>query len=202
MFPTPSPENKEPNLRFNSYQIFHLSQIIMYQWLNPYAAFAQPVFALYNKILNHILLSKKILLFGERKCEKQRSIRMHKTVTMIILSQLLTYRFSPAQSLKRHRRFGDTHSSYKKNLTSEKNNINRRQRSGEKKEKTCLDAVPGVGNCERSVLLQYVEDDSGDRLCLLRRRFQLDRLHLGLRLLRHHPDCCPKHLGTASLEFG
>lgn len=73
---------------------------------------------------------------------------------------------------------------------------------GEKRKKTYFDAVPGVGNCEGSVFLQYVEDDSRDRLCLLRRRFQLDRLHLGLRLLRHHPDCCPKHVRRPGfLEF-
>lgn len=50
-----------------------------------------------------------------------------------------------------------------------------------------LDVVPDVGDGERAVLPDDVEDGARDGLRLLRRRRELDRRHLRLPLLRRPP---------------
>lgn len=59
-----------------------------------------------------------------------------------------------------------------------------------------LDVLPDVGDGERAVLPDDVEDGAGDGLRLLRRRRQLDRPHLGLPLLAHPPRRRREHLGS------
>lgn len=56
-----------------------------------------------------------------------------------------------------------------------------------------LDAFPGVSNGDGTMLLDDIEQGSGDRLPLLRRRFNCHRPHLWLRLLRQTSNCRPKH---------
>ena len=63
-----------------------------------------------------------------------------------------------------------------------------------------LDVVPDVGDGERAVLPDDVEDGARDGLRLLRRRCQLDRRHLGLPLLGRPPRCRREHRRTVSLR--
>jgi len=56
-----------------------------------------------------------------------------------------------------------------------------------------LDMAPDVGDGERSVLPDDIEDCARDGLRLLRRRCQLDRRHLWLPLLRRPPRCRREH---------
>jgi hypothetical protein len=56
-----------------------------------------------------------------------------------------------------------------------------------------LDVVPDVGDGERAVLPDGVEDGARDGLRLLRRRRQLDRRHLGLPLLGRPPHRRREH---------
>lgn len=56
-----------------------------------------------------------------------------------------------------------------------------------------LDVVPDVGDGERAVLPDDVEDGAGDGLGLLRRRRELDRRHLRLPLLRRPPCSRREH---------
>lgn len=67
----------------------------------------------------------------------------------------------------------------------------------EEGEEEYLDVVPDVGDGERAVLLDDVEDGAGDGLRLLRRRRQLDRRHLGLPLVRSPPRRRRQHRAYA-----
>ena len=66
-----------------------------------------------------------------------------------------------------------------------------------------LDMAPDVGDGERSVLPDDIEDCARDGLRLLRRRCQLDRRHLWLPLLRRPPHCRREHsrLAAASEQW-
>jgi len=56
-----------------------------------------------------------------------------------------------------------------------------------------LDAFPGVSNGDGTMLLDDIEEGSGYRLPLLRRRFNCHGPHLRLRLLRQTSNRRPKH---------
>jgi hypothetical protein len=61
-----------------------------------------------------------------------------------------------------------------------------------------LDMIPDVGDGERSVLPDDIEDCARDGLRLLRRRRQLDRRHLRLPLLRRPPRRRREHRRLAA----
>ena len=56
-----------------------------------------------------------------------------------------------------------------------------------------LDAFPGVSNGDGTMLLDDIEERSGDRLPLLRRCFNDHGPHLRLRFLRQTSNRRPKH---------
>lgn len=65
-----------------------------------------------------------------------------------------------------------------------------------------LYTIPGFGNIERSMLLDDIENGSGDGLCLLGWSFKLNWFHLWFWFPPYQPYRCCKHPSFNLFGYG